>query len=280
MGSPSPQENYGRAIGQAGPPTANSTHSYWHRDPCKRLLGHRTTSELQSTADVVIVGSGITGTFAARELVSRGRSVVMLEAREACWGATGRNGGHCQPGIWDSPVETARFELATFDLIKELVTKHNIPSDWQVIGGVHPIFSPELLTAAQQQIRRLQRYPDLQHKAVLIEDKDELVSKHAPNAVAAIYQPNAAKLWPYKLVTWLLEQLLDDHDATVFNLQTNTLVQCLKRRGSSLIVHTERGQIRAQDVLLASNAYTSYLLPEMLRLDEESGLPILDPTGT
>jgi glycine/D-amino acid oxidase-like deaminating enzyme len=41
-------------------------------------------------ADVVIVGSGITGAFAARELVKGGRKVVMLEAREACWGATGR----------------------------------------------------------------------------------------------------------------------------------------------------------------------------------------------
>lgn len=90
MGSASLQESYGRALGQAEPPTLNSTHSYWHRDPSKRLLGHRTTSDLQPTADVVIVGSGITGTFAAQELVSGGRGVVMLEAREACWGATGR----------------------------------------------------------------------------------------------------------------------------------------------------------------------------------------------
>lgn len=74
---------------QARPPSSNSTRSYWHRDPSDRLLGHRTT-ELPTTADVVIIGSGITGTFAARELVAGGRSVLMLEAREACWGATGR----------------------------------------------------------------------------------------------------------------------------------------------------------------------------------------------
>ncbi|KAJ3564493.1 hypothetical protein NPX13_g7821 [Xylaria arbuscula] len=71
-------------------PTPNSTHSYWHRDPSKKLLGHRTTEDLPSTADVVVIGSGICGAFAARELVAGGRSVVMLEAREACWGATGR----------------------------------------------------------------------------------------------------------------------------------------------------------------------------------------------
>lgn len=41
---------------------------------------------------MVVIGSGITGAFAARELVLKGGGldVVMIEAREACWGATGR----------------------------------------------------------------------------------------------------------------------------------------------------------------------------------------------
>jgi monoamine oxidase len=76
--------------GQSGLPTAQSTRSYWHQEA--KLLGHRTTSELPPAADVVVVGSGITGAFAARELVAGGRQVLMLEAREACWGATGRVG--------------------------------------------------------------------------------------------------------------------------------------------------------------------------------------------
>jgi glycine/D-amino acid oxidase-like deaminating enzyme len=42
----------------------------------------------------VIVGSGITGASVARYLSederATGKSVVLLEAREACWGATGR----------------------------------------------------------------------------------------------------------------------------------------------------------------------------------------------
>lgn len=75
---------------QAGLPTPNSTHSFWHREPSEKLLGHRTTERLPATADVVIVGSGITGAFAARELATGGRGVLLLEAREACWGATGR----------------------------------------------------------------------------------------------------------------------------------------------------------------------------------------------
>jgi ribulose 1,5-bisphosphate synthetase/thiazole synthase len=80
--------------GQATLPTPKSTSSFWHREPSKILLGHRTTDHLPQEADVVIIGSGITGAFAAHYLAGgeheRDVDVVMLEAREACWGATGR----------------------------------------------------------------------------------------------------------------------------------------------------------------------------------------------
>ncbi|KAI1305709.1 FAD dependent oxidoreductase [Xylaria venustula] len=242
-------------------PSPNSTHSYWHRDPSKVLLNHRTTKHIPSTSDVVVIGSGISGTFAARELVAGGRSVVLLEAREACWGATGRNGGHCQPTVWDSVEEVARFELGTFKLIRDLVTKHDIPCDWNVVGGIHAIYSQEVLDAAKKQIKRLQKHVDLRDKAVLITDRDELVAQHVPDALGAIFQPNAAKLWPYKLVAWILEKLLSEHDSATFNLQTNTPVTRLERREGSWVAHTPRGEIRARDVLLATNGYTSYLLP-------------------
>lgn len=80
---------------QAELPSPESTESFWHQQPDRALLGHRTTEKLPLEADVVIVGSGITGAVAARQLVGHGDgracpSVVMLEAREACWGATGR----------------------------------------------------------------------------------------------------------------------------------------------------------------------------------------------
>ena len=78
-------------------PSQRSTTSFWHKEPSKTLLGIHSTEELPQNADVVIVGSGIAGAFAAWELLKGGdgngngiKSLVMLEAREACWGATGR----------------------------------------------------------------------------------------------------------------------------------------------------------------------------------------------
>ena len=75
-------------------PSPQSTASFWHSEPSETLLGHRTTAALPAEADVIVVGSGITGASVARYLSEDERAkhlrVVMLEAREACWGATGR----------------------------------------------------------------------------------------------------------------------------------------------------------------------------------------------
>ena len=187
-----------------------------------------------------------------------------------------QNGGHCQPAVWDSPADVARFELETFSQLHELIRKHDIPCDWHVVGGIHAVYSPEVLDAVKGQIKRLQQYPDLQNKSILIQDRDELAARRVPDALAAVYQPLAARFWPYKLVAWLLERLLGEHDVATFNLQTNTPVTSIKRceegeegeEGdlSSWLLHTERGQVRARDVLLATNAYTSHLVPNMTGL--------------
>lgn len=75
-------------------PTVDSSASFWHSEASGFLLEHKTTQALPREADIVIVGSGITGASAARYLCedarAKGLNIVMLEAREACWGATGR----------------------------------------------------------------------------------------------------------------------------------------------------------------------------------------------
>ena len=79
-------------------PSENSTASFWHTEPSPLLLGHRSTRNLPETVDVVTIGSGITGTSAAYSLLNdektKDLNVLMLEAREACWGATGRVRAH------------------------------------------------------------------------------------------------------------------------------------------------------------------------------------------
>jgi len=76
-----------------GLPRSNPTISYW-QDPPEAIADFRSTEELPSTADYIIVGSGISGACIAHNVLERQQDarVVMLEARSACSGATGRNG--------------------------------------------------------------------------------------------------------------------------------------------------------------------------------------------
>ena len=82
-----------------GLPRSNPTVSSWQIPPSP-LQNHRSTESLPTgLVDVVIIGSGLSGTSVAWHLL-RGEtlskttylSTLMLEAREVCSGATGRNG--------------------------------------------------------------------------------------------------------------------------------------------------------------------------------------------
>jgi glycine/D-amino acid oxidase-like deaminating enzyme len=62
------------------------------------------------TADAVVVGGGFTGLSAALHLAVAGAEVVLLEAAEPGWGASGRNGGQVIPGLKLDPDElVAKF---------------------------------------------------------------------------------------------------------------------------------------------------------------------------
>jgi glycine/D-amino acid oxidase-like deaminating enzyme len=60
--------------------------------------------EAEARADVAIIGAGFTGLSAALHLATKGISVVVLEANEVGWGASGRNGGQVNPGLKFDPA--------------------------------------------------------------------------------------------------------------------------------------------------------------------------------
>ena len=81
------------ASSTASMPVDNPTNSYWQCPP-SRLAEFRSTPTLPLQTSTVIIGSGITGASIAYKLLKRDPSsdVLMLEARKASSGATGRNG--------------------------------------------------------------------------------------------------------------------------------------------------------------------------------------------
>lgn len=78
-------------------PVKNSTTPYWRCQP-HSIDQHRSTEELPRECDVAIIGSGMAGVSIAYHLMKDLKegelapSIVLLEARQVCSGATGRNG--------------------------------------------------------------------------------------------------------------------------------------------------------------------------------------------
>ncbi|KAF2439244.1 FAD dependent oxidoreductase [Karstenula rhodostoma CBS 690.94] len=250
-------------------PTPTSTNSFWHSEPNGFLIGHRTTEDLPAEADIVIVGSGITGTSAARYLAederANGKRIVLLEAREACWGATGRNGGHCQPLLWDRGADVANFELKNVHTVRSYIEKHNVPCEWRTVSGCRQFWTKEVMAEAEKEIAQLRIIaPEIASQLKIITDKEELKQHRvSPDCIGATLTPGAGSLWPYKLVTFILEKLVREGR---LNLQTTTPVTEISSKDNAHTLHTPRGTITAPTVILATNGYTSAILPHFADL--------------
>ncbi|XMA10184.1 hypothetical protein WAI453_002975 [Rhynchosporium graminicola] len=149
-------------------PVSNPTTSYWQDPPDCEIADHLSSLTVPETADIVIIGSGITGASIAWNLLTindkpnsqnshptstQNKNIVMLEARQACSGATGRNGGHTKAASYrtflsnasthslSTAKQIARFEYATLKAVHAFARTHAIPCDSWTGDTVDIIYS-------------------------------------------------------------------------------------------------------------------------------------------
>lgn len=86
-------------------PVPNSTEPFW-RTQLHPLDNHRSTPELPAKVDIAVIGSGYAGASVVYHILKTCKdtgaappSIAILEAREACSGATGRNGQSFFPPV-------------------------------------------------------------------------------------------------------------------------------------------------------------------------------------
>ena len=122
-------------------------------------------------------------------------------------------------------------------------------------------------------MRGLKRHaPELGKEVTVVDDEEELRRLRVNGAPGATLTACAGSLWPYKLIAFILEKLIKEGH---LNLQTMTPVTKIEActddstgftNGPRQILHTSRGTIKARHVILATNGYTSHLLPEFADL--------------
>ncbi|KAF4994616.1 hypothetical protein FGRMN_5661 [Fusarium graminum] len=268
-----------------GLPKDDPTVSYWQLPPNEHVADHQ-SPHLPEHVDVVIIGSGITGTSVAWHLLKNTTSplrIAMLEARQACSGATGRNGGHIRPAPYEeyaqakeifSNREAAKITTLRVAHVEALISAAaELPEDGflaaeaRVVDSIDAFFDDEQWSSAKEQLRTLKReVPRLGKYLKKFEGQEARNISLLVEAVGIITgAPDiAAAIWPYRFVTHSLKMLLDDYPS--FSLDTSTPVhQVSISRGDSTPynynVSTPRGHILAKDVVYATNSWTPHFVP-------------------
>ncbi|THH07853.1 hypothetical protein EW145_g3099 [Phellinidium pouzarii] len=263
-------------------PVANSTRSFWLHpsDEVNPLARKGSTGPLTSDADICIIGSGITGVSAAYHLskMSPNKKIVMLEARDFCSGATGRNGGHLTAGIFlhlrnyveemglTEALKNYALERHTSSAILSIIQENGLEVAVDLVSGGHidMFFTDEEVKEGRADFALAENSGAKVDKVKWL-SKEEMSAKYG-TSYAAVQIPGH-NLWPLKLVTQIfyITQKMFSSSAGSLNLHTNTPVTAVSSSTTRRLwtLTTPRGTITCSTVVHATNAYASHLLPQL-----------------
>ncbi|KAJ5716661.1 hypothetical protein N7493_008572, partial [Penicillium malachiteum] len=257
-----------------GFPAKNPLSSYWLKEP-HPLASFRSSETVPDRCDIAVIGTGLAGVAAAHHILSASEFgttkpiLVLLEAREACTGATGRNGGHLKPAPWVAhrmmtdfgPDDTAEMVAHIFDqleALKDVIKKENIDCELSVTRSFDIYFDEAHAHVMKEFVltHKAEGAPWAEHMRWIDAPESDQISG-VKNTKGAISVP-AVSLWPYKLVTALLARVIELGG----KLYTQTCVEKVEESADYTTLKTSRGELKASKTIFATNAYTAALLPQ------------------
>ena len=271
---------------------ANDT-PYWLRGE-RLLANHQSNAALPATADVVVIGAGLTGASAAYHLAHESASaahIVILEQGEPAGEASGRNGGSFElfpensvgmyeglarervaflrrryPGlpaaILDAESERQAsvvlgLSLRNRDLLKSIILREHIDCDFSPKGWLHLACNDE-----QEQGMCDEVMLGAQHgQRIEIWSRRKIRHEFGiETGYLGRFSPGDGTYHPFKYVCGLLQCAL----RRGVELYTHVRVVDLSSRApDEHQVLTERGTVVARRVIVATNAFTNQLFPEL-----------------
>jgi gamma-glutamylputrescine oxidase len=219
------------------------------------------------SADVCVVGAGYTGLSAAIELAAAGYKVVVLEARNVGYGASGRNGGQICTGFSSGQAkieaqlgkaDAARcFALAeeSKTLLKDRIERHNIDCDlrWGYLHAIPNARQFDELTVWKAELDGL-GYTDTS-----ILSKAELEERLATRIYhGALREGGAGHLHPFNYCLGLA-RAATGAGAIIHEQSPVTSVEL----GAEPVARTAQGSVRAKFMVIAGNAYLGRTVPKL-----------------
>ena len=235
--------------------------SYW-LDTAPQGSPARSRTSVDGRTDVAVIGGGLTGVVAALHLARRGAKVHLFEQHTVGFGASGRNGGMATTGMSvgiRQAVATMGFETAArlygsyteaIDLIEKLVTEEQIDCDFGRPGKLN-------LASKAAHYEGFEKTHELLSTRLGVETqlvpKAELRREIGSDAFhGAMVESKSAALHVGKYIRGLGEAA----ERAGVTIHEEAPVLRLIKRGSGHDLETSRGRIHAEQVLLATGAYT------------------------
>jgi glycine/D-amino acid oxidase-like deaminating enzyme len=228
-------------------------------------------SEPLASVDVAIVGSGYTGLHAAIETARGGRSTLVLDAEAPGWGCSTRNGGQISTSIKPSleklttkygpeQARAIRKEGETaLEWIEDFVTTERIDCDFRRNGRYHAAHTPGHYEELARSSEKLTREEGIEaHMVPRSEQRRELGSD---SYFGGVVFPRHASLNPALYHRGLLSRAVESGAHVVGHCG----VTGIAREAKGFLLQTAKGPVRARDVVVATNGYTTGVTPWMQR---------------
>ena len=236
---------------------------WWDRTP-RPVLDE---IELPEKVEVAIIGSGYTGLHAALQTARNGRETLVLEAQEAGWGGSSRNGGQVSTSIKLNLTELSRRfgpekarvilqeGVNALEWVGRFVREEGIDCDFAQVGRFNGAHTPRQF---QRMKSHLEQRPEDFDSGVYLVPPAEQSGEIGSNCYhGGLVYPHHASLDPARYHQGLLDRAL----ASGVKIKDRCAVSRIERQGNGFLLYTDSGTVQAKDVVVGTSGYTGSVTP-------------------
>ncbi len=210
-------------------------------------------------ADVLIIGGGVTGCSLAWRLAKRGKRVRLLERRGIASGASGRNGGNTGAGsplYADTSPSVYAMTNRNWRMMQEIERELGRDIQFRGTGAATIATTPEEVEHLQHSVEA-QRAAGQDAELLDLADARRRIPALGDAVLAVEFGAARGHLWPFDLV----HALADNAAALGTDIVIGADVERLITEGDRVSgAATSMGDFFADEVVLATNAWTPHLL--------------------